>query len=129
MLKSPGAAWSLGLGTLIGITPMLLAYSKPLRHGRPVDPFDIAMSYEIWLGGIFCLAAVLATRLPEQSWRLATLAGLGLPAGFLLFFAVTPATIPNLWPLGLILCGIIGLPAAFAGALAGSTVSRFLPVH
>ncbi|MBI3891896.1 MAG: hypothetical protein HY303_10250 [Candidatus Wallbacteria bacterium] len=121
--RSRESAWPFALGTLVGIIPMLMAHQMPLRHGHPADPFDLALSYEIWVGGLISLSAVFSFWTPDLSRRVAAQVGCGLPAGFLLYFALR-MTLPGLWPLGLILCSVIGLSSAYAGAFAGAIASR-----
>lgn len=103
------------LGVIVGMIPMFLAY----QHGVHVDPFDRGISYAIWIGGSFAIGAFLAFFNPKSVWRWGITAGFGLPVAFLVFIAITQTPLPNLFPLTLILCSMIGLPTALAGAYFG----------
>lgn len=110
----------LAAGATLGVVPMAVAFAMPLRNGHHRDPFDLGWAYGFWMLGYFLLGAAASRRDPDAS---AGALGAGLPVSMLLFSALTTG-IPGLWPLALIVCTLVALPAAAAGASLGRRLGR-----
>jgi hypothetical protein len=108
----------LALGTAVSLVALAVVADD--------DPFDAGASYAIWLLGGAASAAVVASLDPYNSRRYGIVTAIGFPLGFLLFVALTPMALPNLFPLTLIMLTVVGATAALPGAALGPPLAPWM---
>jgi hypothetical protein len=105
---------SLCIGSLIGMIPLLLKVRR--------DPFDAPSSYAVWGIGFLLAGFIVAFLKPQEAWRGAFGVGIGLAVSLAGHVLTAPES-ANLWPLSLIFSAVVGMPPAFAGAVAGKALA------
>jgi peptidoglycan/LPS O-acetylase OafA/YrhL len=86
------------------------------------DPDYWLVGYPLMLAAAF----ILGLGFPERPWRWA-LAIVGAQAAWATFLAIAADGVPNLFPLGLMTFGLLGLPcvaAAYAGGWVNQRLAR-----
>jgi len=110
--------------TLVGLIIGVIAYWL-----EPYVQTDIPGSFFIWSVSAFLGSLLLMLFVNEKPPKIALLVSLGIALAVLLRIiydtTFVDSTSHNLAPLEIIICGIITIPSAFAGAYLGLLIKKF----